>query len=105
MRYVVTFSPPVRVQLALPRRYGLSRQMLLVIIVGAVHIAQPLVPMLIYFLRVPTATVIGTSMVLTLVTMATATVLHSVTNHLVDAVLATARARRAAASPGGGDAG
>ena len=36
-----------------------------------------LVPMLIYFLRVPTATVIGTSMVLTLVTM-----------HLVDAVLA-----------------
>ena len=33
-----------------------------------------LVPMLIYFLRVPTATVIGTSMVLTLVTMASATV-------------------------------
>src|SRR5262249_60670594 len=31
-----------------------------------------LVPMLIYFLRVPTATVIGTSMVLTLVTMASA---------------------------------
>src|SRR6266850_2494376 len=47
-----------------------------------------LVPMLIYFLRVPTATVIGTSMVLTLVTMASATVLHAVTNHLVDAVLA-----------------
>jgi uncharacterized membrane protein YfcA len=47
-----------------------------------------LVPMLIYFLRVPTATVIGTSMVLTLVTMASATVMHSVTNHLVDAVLA-----------------
>jgi uncharacterized membrane protein YfcA len=47
-----------------------------------------LVPMLIYLLRVPTATVIGTSMVLTLVTMATATVLHAVTNHLVDAVLA-----------------
>jgi uncharacterized membrane protein YfcA len=46
-----------------------------------------LVPMLIYFLRVPTATVIGTSMVLTLVTMASATVMHSVTNHLVDAVL------------------
>jgi uncharacterized membrane protein YfcA len=47
-----------------------------------------LVPMLIYFLRVPTNVVIGTSMVLTLVTMASATVLHSVTNHLVDATLA-----------------
>ena len=47
-----------------------------------------LVPMLIYLLRVPTATVIGTSMVLTLVTMASATVLHAVTNHLVDALLA-----------------
>ncbi len=47
-----------------------------------------LVPMLIYFLRVPTATVIGTSMVLTLITMASATVMHASTNHLVDAVLA-----------------
>ena len=47
-----------------------------------------LVPMLIYILRVPTATVIGTSMVLTLVTMASATVLHAATNPLVDAVLA-----------------
>lgn len=47
-----------------------------------------LVPMLIYFLRVPTSTVIGTSTVLTLVTMAFATILHAVTNHLVDAVLA-----------------
>jgi uncharacterized membrane protein YfcA len=47
-----------------------------------------LVPMLIYILRVPTATVIGTSMVLTLVTMASATVMHAATNHLVDAVLA-----------------
>jgi uncharacterized membrane protein YfcA len=47
-----------------------------------------LVPMLIYFLRVPTATVIGTSLVLQLVTMATATVLHATTNQLVDAVLA-----------------
>jgi uncharacterized membrane protein YfcA len=47
-----------------------------------------LVPMLIYFLRVPTATVIGTSTVLTLVTMACATVLHAATNQLVDAVLA-----------------
>ena len=47
-----------------------------------------LVPMLIYFLRVPTATVIGTSMVLTLVTMASATVMHAMTNHLVDVVLA-----------------
>ena len=47
-----------------------------------------LVPMLIYFLRVPTATVIGTSTVLTLVTMASATIMHAATNHLVDAILA-----------------
>ena len=47
-----------------------------------------LVPMLIYLLRVPTGTVIGTSMVLTLVTMTSATLMHAVTNHLVDAVLA-----------------
>jgi len=45
------------------------------------------VPLLIYLLRVPTATVIGTSMVLTLVTMASATVMHAATNHQVDAVL------------------
>ena len=47
-----------------------------------------LVPIMIYLLRVPTATVIGTSMVLTLVTMTFATLLHAVTNHLVDVVLA-----------------
>jgi len=47
-----------------------------------------LVPMLIYLLRVPTNIVVGTSMVLTLVTMTTATILHAATNHLVDAVLA-----------------
>jgi uncharacterized membrane protein YfcA len=47
-----------------------------------------LVPMLIYLLRVPTGVVIGTSMVLTLVTMAIATILHAATNHLVDVVLA-----------------
>jgi uncharacterized membrane protein YfcA len=47
-----------------------------------------LVPMLIYLLRVPTATVIGTSMVLTLVTMASATIMHAATNHQVDALLA-----------------
>jgi uncharacterized membrane protein YfcA len=47
-----------------------------------------LVPVMIYLLRVPTATVIGTSMVLTLVTMLFATMLHAATNHLVDAVLA-----------------
>jgi uncharacterized membrane protein YfcA len=47
-----------------------------------------LVPIMIYLLRVPTSTVIGTSMVLTLVTMTFATLLHAVTNHLVDAVLA-----------------
>jgi uncharacterized membrane protein YfcA len=47
-----------------------------------------LIPIMIYILRVPTSTVIGTAMVLTLVTMVVATVLHAVTNHLVDAVLA-----------------
>ncbi len=47
-----------------------------------------LVPALIYVLRVPTGVVIGTAQVLTLVTMACATVLHASTNHLVDAVLA-----------------
>src|SRR5437588_9647871 len=47
-----------------------------------------LVPALIYLMRVPTGVVIGTSMVLTLVTMAGATVLHASTNHLVDALLA-----------------
>src|SRR5262249_38147468 len=47
-----------------------------------------LVPALIYLLRVPTSTVIGTSMVLTLATMVFATLLHAATNHLVDAVLA-----------------
>ncbi|ETR77220.1 permease [Afipia sp. P52-10] len=46
-----------------------------------------LVPLLIYVLRVPTATVIGTSMMLTLVTMTFAIVLHATTNHQVDAVL------------------
>jgi uncharacterized protein len=47
-----------------------------------------LVPMLIYLLRVPTATVIGTSMVLIFITMAATTMLHAATNHLVDGVLA-----------------
>jgi uncharacterized protein len=47
-----------------------------------------LVPIMIYLLRVPTSTVIGTSMVLTLVTMTFATLLHAITNHLVDVVLA-----------------
>jgi uncharacterized membrane protein YfcA len=47
-----------------------------------------LVPLLIYVLRVPTNVVIGTSLLLTLMTMATATVMHAVTNHLVDALLA-----------------
>ena len=47
-----------------------------------------LVPIMIYLLRVPTSTVVGTSMVLTLVTMTFATLLHAITNHLVDVVLA-----------------
>ncbi|MDH8174154.1 sulfite exporter TauE/SafE family protein, partial [Klebsiella pneumoniae] len=37
-----------------------------------------LIPIMIYVLRVPTATVIGTSMALTLVTMVVATILHAV---------------------------
>jgi len=47
-----------------------------------------LVPALIYIMRVPTAVVVGTSMVLTLATMGCATVMHAATSHLVDAVLA-----------------
>jgi len=47
-----------------------------------------LVPALIYLLRVPTSVVIGTSMMVTLVTMASATILQSITNKSVDVVLA-----------------
>jgi uncharacterized membrane protein YfcA len=47
-----------------------------------------LVPSLIYLLRVPTAIVIGTAMLVTLTTMLAATVLHAATNLTVDAVLA-----------------
>jgi uncharacterized membrane protein YfcA len=46
------------------------------------------VPALIYIMRVPTSVVIGTSLILTLVTMAFAIVMHAATNHQVDAVLA-----------------
>ena len=47
-----------------------------------------LVPALIYLLRVPTSVVVGTAMVVTLVTMVSATILHAATNWAVDAVLA-----------------
>lgn len=47
-----------------------------------------LVPALIYLMRVPTSVVIGTAMLVTLVTMAAATVLHAATNRSVDVVLA-----------------
>ncbi len=47
-----------------------------------------LVPALIYMLRVPTQTSVGTSLVLMLVTMTAATVLHAEANRTVDAVLA-----------------
>jgi len=47
-----------------------------------------IVPALIYIMRVPTSVVIGTSMALTLVTMAVAIVMHAATNYQVDAVLA-----------------
>lgn len=47
-----------------------------------------LVPALIYLLRVPTQMSVGTSLVLTLVTMTAATVLHAAFNGTVDAILA-----------------
>jgi hypothetical protein len=47
-----------------------------------------MVPALIYLLRVPTNLVIGTSLVQIVATMSVATVLHALTNHSVDAVLA-----------------
>lgn len=47
-----------------------------------------LVPALIYGFGVPTAVVVGTSLFQILVTMLGATLLHAVTNHSVDAVLA-----------------
>lgn len=46
------------------------------------------VPALIYVFRVPTAMVIGTSLLQIVITMAATTVLHAVANHTVDAVLA-----------------
>ncbi|MCS0494239.1 sulfite exporter TauE/SafE family protein [Ancylobacter mangrovi] len=46
-----------------------------------------LVPALIYLLRVPTITSVATSLLLTLVTMVSAIVLHSIFNQTVDAVL------------------
>jgi uncharacterized membrane protein YfcA len=47
-----------------------------------------MVPALIYLLRVPTNLVIGTSLVQILGTMSVATVLHAMTSHAVDFVLA-----------------
>jgi uncharacterized protein len=47
-----------------------------------------LVPALIYLMRVPTTVSVATSMFLTLITMLLATVLHSVENRTVDALLA-----------------
>jgi uncharacterized protein len=46
------------------------------------------VPALIYFFRVPTAVVIGTSLFQILFTMIAATILHAITNQSVDMVLA-----------------
>ncbi|MDD7911125.1 MULTISPECIES: sulfite exporter TauE/SafE family protein [Pseudovibrio] len=47
-----------------------------------------MVPALIYLLRVPTNVVIGTSLLQILVTMAVATILHSINTQTVDVVLA-----------------
>ena len=47
-----------------------------------------MVPALIYLLRVPTNLVIGTSLLQIVATMSVATILHALTNHAVDAVLA-----------------
>jgi hypothetical protein len=49
-----------------------------------------LIPALIYLMRVPTAVAVGTSLLLTLVTMLIATVLHALENRTVDVVLAFA---------------
>jgi uncharacterized membrane protein YfcA len=49
-----------------------------------------LIPALIYLMRVPTTVAVGTSLMLTLVTMLFATVLHAVENRTVDVVLAFA---------------
>jgi len=46
------------------------------------------VPALIYFFRIPTNVVLGTSLLQIVGTMAVATILHAVTNHSVDVVLA-----------------
>jgi uncharacterized protein len=46
------------------------------------------VPALIYFFRVPTSVVVGTSLFQILVTMTFATILHAITNQSVDIVLA-----------------
>ncbi len=47
-----------------------------------------LVPALIYFFRIPTAVVVGTSLFQILVTMTGATILHALTNQSVDLILA-----------------
>lgn len=47
-----------------------------------------LVPALIYILRIPTSVVVGTSLMLTLVTMLMAVIMHAASNASVDAVLA-----------------
>ena len=47
-----------------------------------------IVPALIYILRVPSNLVVGISLLYIVATMAVAAVLHSVTNHSVDAILA-----------------
>ena len=49
-----------------------------------------LIPALIYLMRVPTTVAVGTSLLLTLVTMLVATVLHAIENRTVDVVLAFA---------------
>jgi uncharacterized membrane protein YfcA len=49
-----------------------------------------LIPALIYLMRVPTTVAVGTSLLLTLVTMLIATVLHALENRTVDVVLAFA---------------
>jgi uncharacterized protein len=46
------------------------------------------VPALIYFFRVPTSVVVGTSLFQILITMTFATILHAITNQSVDIVLA-----------------
>jgi uncharacterized protein len=72
----------------LPFPVRFERSGLMISIVLGIGGGFIVVPALIYFFRVPTAVVVGTSLFQILFTMITATMLHAVTNQSVDFVLA-----------------